>query len=109
MSGHLNKIHSTPVDHGTSPPPLSSLSISSSLPVPVLLGQVKPVLESCKDTSAALATFIPPAQFWRWKDMWTNSLRNAVFAATMVGYLETGTLLTLPQVRDVLGSALGSH
>ncbi|EKM51499.1 uncharacterized protein PHACADRAFT_127115 [Phanerochaete carnosa HHB-10118-sp] len=86
MSGLLNKIHSTPVDQ-----------------VPALLEQVKPVLESCKDTSAALASLIPLAQFWRWKDMWTNSLRNAVFAATMVGYLETGTLLTLPRVRDVLG------
>lgn len=74
--------------------------------VPALLGQVKPVLESCRATNAVLANLIPPTQFWRWKDMWTNSLRNAVFAATMVGYIETGTLLTLPQVRDVLGSAL---
>ena len=37
--------------------------------------------------------------------MWSISLRNAVFAATLVGYLEGGILLTLPQVRDILGSA----
>ncbi|GJE97175.1 Translin domain-containing protein [Phanerochaete sordida] len=86
MSGLLNRIHSTPAEQ-----------------MPALLGQVKPVLESCRTTTAAIANVVPPTQFWRWKDMWTNSLRSAVFAATMVGYLETGTLLTLPQVRDVLG------
>ncbi|KIP05378.1 hypothetical protein PHLGIDRAFT_128937 [Phlebiopsis gigantea 11061_1 CR5-6] len=86
MSGVLNKIHSTP---------------SSQLPP--LLNQIKPVLASCKDTNASLANIIPANQFWRWKEMWSISLRNAVFAATLVGYLESGILLTLPQVREILG------
>ena len=108
MSGLLNKIHSTPANQRTFHnimrvrPHLTRRFIAT---VPPLLDQVKPVLASCKNTNAALAALIPPSQFWRFKEMWTNSLRNAVFAATMVGYLENGTLLTLPQVRDVLGSA----
>ena len=40
--------------------------------------------------------------------MWSISLRNAVFAATMVGYLRTGKLLTLAEVTDILDSALSS-
>ncbi len=40
--------------------------------------------------------------------MWSISLRNAVFSTTMVEYLKNGTLLTLPEVGDVLGSTLVS-
>ncbi|OCH91850.1 Translin [Obba rivulosa] len=86
LCGLLNKIHSTPSDQ-----------------IPALLTTVHPVLDSCRDTSAAIAELIPPNQCWRWKDMWTNSLRNAVFAATMVHYLESGSLLTLARVGELLG------
>ena len=61
-------------------------------------------LLSCKDVTAAIAHLVPANQFWRWKDMWCNSLRSAVFSATLVEYLRSGTLLTLPQVSDILGS-----
>ncbi|OBZ71654.1 Translin [Grifola frondosa] len=86
LAGMLNKIHSTPSDK------ISSLLVS-----------VRPVLESCRETIAALAELVPPNQFWRWKEMWSISLRNAVFSATLVEYLESGTLLSLPQVSDILG------
>lgn len=74
--------------------------------VPDLIAKVTPVLESCKETTAALAELIPPNQFWRWKDMWSVSLRNAVFAAVLVEYLQSGGLLPLPQAAEVLGSTL---
>ncbi|GBE84924.1 Translin-1 [Sparassis crispa] len=86
LCGMLNKIHATPSDQ-----------------MPVLLDSVRPVLESCRETTAALADLVPPNQFWRWKDMWSISLRNAVFGATLVEFLRSGSLLTLPRVSDVLG------
>ncbi|KAG6852789.1 hypothetical protein C0991_009126 [Blastosporella zonata] len=85
--GMLNKIHSTP-----------------SASMPTLLNGVRPVLLSCRETTRALADIIPENQFWRWKDMWSNSLRNAVFAATLIEYLSTRTLLSLSQVSELLGT-----
>jgi len=72
--------------------------------VPALLDTVCPVLYSCRDTTTALAGLIPADQFWRWKDMWTNSLRSAVFSATLIVYLTNGTLLPLQDVGEQLGS-----
>ncbi|KII86871.1 hypothetical protein PLICRDRAFT_272511 [Plicaturopsis crispa FD-325 SS-3] len=86
MVGILNKIHSTP-----------------SNSIPALVDTVRPILKSCQDTTAALAELVPPNQFWRWKDMWSNSLRTAVFSAALVEYLTSGTLLPLPKVSEVLG------
>ncbi|KIJ64433.1 hypothetical protein HYDPIDRAFT_111751 [Hydnomerulius pinastri MD-312] len=86
MVGLLNKIHSTPSES-----------------IPQLLSSVRPILYSCHDTSAAMAALIPPNQFWRWKEMWSNSLRAAIFSAALVEYLSTGTLITLSQTSDVLG------
>ncbi|KAF8133671.1 Translin, partial [Boletus edulis] len=77
MVGILIKIHSTPTD--TLPP---------------LLDSVRPILRSCHDTSAALASLVPPNQFWRWKEMWSNSLLE---------YLSSGSLITLSQASEVLG------
>lgn len=38
--------------------------------------------------------------------MWSNSLRTAVHSAALVEYLSSGSLITLPQVSEVLGSEL---
>ncbi|KAF8895533.1 Translin, partial [Infundibulicybe gibba] len=86
MVGLLNKIHSTPHDS-----------------VPALLDTVRPVLLSCRETTAAIAQLVPPNQFWRWKEMWSNSLRTAVFAAALIEYLSNRTLITLSGTRDILG------
>ncbi|KAF9816934.1 hypothetical protein IEO21_03808 [Rhodonia placenta] len=86
INGMLNKIHSTPTDK-----------------IPALLDNAVPVLESCRDITAALSELIPPNQFWRWKDMWSISLRNAVFASTLIEFLKSGALLTLPRSAEVLG------
>lgn len=86
MVGLLNKIHST-----------------RSSELPALLDLVKPVLLSCQDTTASMATLIPPNQFWRWKHMWTNSIQTAVFVAALVEYLTSHTLITLPQTAELLG------
>ncbi|TCD66619.1 hypothetical protein EIP91_001129 [Steccherinum ochraceum] len=86
MSGILNRIHSTPSDG-----------------LPALLTSVQPVLDSCKDVTASLAAIIPPNQFWRWKEMWSISLRNAVFSAALIHYLQHGTLLSLSEATDILG------
>ncbi|KAI0770326.1 Translin [Fomes fomentarius] len=86
LSGILNKIHST-----------------RSNQLPALLDCARPVLESCRETTLALAKIIPDNQFWRWKEMWQFSLRNAVFSATLVEYLHSGGLLSLPAVAETLG------
>ncbi|KAG6816806.1 hypothetical protein H0H87_002775 [Tephrocybe sp. NHM501043] len=86
MVGILNKIHSTPSDA-----------------MPSLLDAVRPVLLSCRDTTRALVGLIPENQFWRWKDMWSNSLRTAVFAASLIEYLSTRNLISLEQVSEILG------
>ncbi|KAH9841539.1 Translin [Rhodofomes roseus] len=86
LTGLLNKIHSTPPSQ-----------------VPELVATVTPVLQSCKETTAALAELTPPNQFWRWKDMWSVSLRNAVFSAAFVEYLRSGGLLSLPRAAETLG------
>jgi hypothetical protein len=36
--------------------------------------------------------------------MWCNSLRTAVFAATLIEYLTSRTLLSLQATKEVLGS-----
>ncbi|EIW59484.1 Translin [Trametes versicolor FP-101664 SS1] len=86
LSGILNRIHST-----------------RSEKLPALLATARPVLASCRETTAALADIIPPHQFWKWKDMWTNSLRTAVFAATLAEYLQDGALLSIQQAAEILG------
>ncbi|KAI0648079.1 Translin [Trametes meyenii] len=86
LSGLLNRIHSTRTDQ-----------------MPALLDNARSTLESCRETTAALAEIVPANQFWKWKDMWSNSLRTAVFSATLVGYLQEGGLLSLQQVVDTLG------
>ncbi|KAH0831952.1 Translin [Lanmaoa asiatica] len=87
--GILNKIHCT--------------SINAH---PPLLDSVRPILRSCRDTTAAIASLVPPNQLWRWKDMWSNSLRTAIYSAALVEYLSKGSLITLSQASEVLGSEL---
>ncbi|KAF5338968.1 hypothetical protein D9611_008719 [Ephemerocybe angulata] len=86
MVGLLNRIHFTPTDA-----------------LPALLESVKPILNDCQAVIKALADSVPPNQFWRWKDMWSNSLRTAVFAAVLVEYLSSGQLASLQQVSEQLG------
>ncbi|KAI0917047.1 hypothetical protein AcW1_007658 [Taiwanofungus camphoratus] len=82
----LNKIHSTPTDQ-----------------IAALIESVQPTLSSCRETTAALAELTPPNQFWRWKDMWSTSLRKAVFSAALIEYLRSGVLLSLSQASEMLG------
>ncbi|KAJ6508794.1 Translin [Mycena sanguinolenta] len=84
--GILGKIHSTP---------------SNSMPE--LLDSVDPVLLSCQEITTSIAGVIPPDQFWRWKDMWSNSMRTAVYAAALIQYLRNGTLLSMPRASEILG------
>ncbi|KAJ7095874.1 Translin [Mycena belliarum] len=84
--GILGKIHSTPTTS-----------------MPALLDSVSPVLLSCRDITTSIAGAIPPDQFWRWKDMWSNSIRAAVFAAALIEYLRDGSLLSLPRASEILG------
>ncbi|RDB14554.1 Translin [Hypsizygus marmoreus] len=86
MVGMLNKVHSTRKES-----------------IPALVDSVRPVLLSCRETTSALVKLIPENQFWRWKELWSNSLRTAVFAAALMEYLSTRTLITLPQVSELLG------
>ncbi|KIY48639.1 Translin [Fistulina hepatica ATCC 64428] len=81
----LNKIHSTPSD-AVSP----------------LLDAAKPHIASCAECTTAIAELVPPNQFWRWRDMWRNSLQATIFAVALVHYLEHGALIPLPQVEEIL-------
>jgi len=86
MTGLLNKIHSTPSDAR-----------------PALLNSIQPVLFSCQENTLALSLIIPKNQFWRWKDMWSNSIRTIVFAAALIEYLTSRTLLTLHRAAETIG------
>ncbi|KAL1748423.1 Translin [Schizophyllum fasciatum] len=85
MTGLLGKIHSTP-----------------SAAIPKLLESVKPIMESCVENRIYLSDAVPPNQFWRWKDMWANSLRSIVFSAALMEYLTSGSLITIHRVESIL-------
>jgi hypothetical protein len=103
MAGMLNKLHSTPPDQSTS---FLTLGAPASEPWTVvpLLDSVRPIIQSCQKNSSALAEIIPPDQFWKWKDMWSISLRNAIYSAALVEYMTTRTLISLEQASATLGS-----
>ena len=103
MAGILNKLHSTPPDQSTSFLAFRTPA-SESRTVAPLLDSVRPIIQSCQKNSSALAEIIPPNQFWRWKDMWSISLRNAIYSATLVEYMTTRSLISLEQVSATLGS-----
>jgi hypothetical protein len=67
------------------------------------LDQAQPPLDSCHDVIGSVAILIPSHQFWRWKDMWINSLRSIVFSALLVHYLAEGTLMSLQAVSERIG------
>ena len=74
--------------------------------VPALLTSVRPVLLSCQKNTLELSLIIPKNQFWKWRDLWTNSFRTAVFAAALIEYLSSQTLLTLHQASEAIGSKI---
>ncbi|KAF7299037.1 Translin [Mycena indigotica] len=84
--GILGKIHSTP---------------SNSMGP--LLDSVEPVLYSCREILSAIASAVPPDQFWRWKEMWSNDIRSLVFAAALIEFLKNGGLLSVSQTSETLG------
>lgn len=103
MAGMLNKLHSTPPNQSMHLLAFGTL-ISEARTVVPLLDTVRPIIESCQKNSSALAKIIPPNQFWRWKDMWSISLRNAIYSAALVEYMTTRSLISLEQVSATLGS-----
>ncbi|KAF8583113.1 Translin [Ramaria rubella] len=84
--GLLNKIHSTP-----------------SHSIPTLVDTARPMLAECQESTAAIASLIPVYQFWRWRNIWQRQIQSAVFAAALVEYLSTGSLLSLSQANELLG------
>ncbi|TFK52559.1 Translin [Heliocybe sulcata] len=87
MVGVLNKVHSTPPEQ-----------------ISDLVDSVRPSLKDLHTTTGALYALVPPDQFWRWKDMWSNSMRSAVFSATLMEYLTSGTLMSMASVSAALGN-----
>ena len=108
MVATLNKIHFTPSDASELIIPYCPIEFSPRRSpyhsVSALLDSVKPVIVGCQSVTKGLAGIIPPNQFWRWKDMWSNSLKTAVFASVLVEYLSSGQLASLQDVSDQLGS-----
>jgi small-conductance mechanosensitive channel len=104
MAGTLNKVHSTPASQSKSYLFLASPRGLQVCLVPVLVESVRGVIVACKSTSEAISRLVPPNQFWRLKDMWTNSLRSVAYSAVFSEFLMTGTLLPLDGVADQLGS-----
>ncbi|KAF8318961.1 Translin [Clavulina sp. PMI_390] len=84
--GHLNTLHSTP------PSQISDL-VSSA----------KPLLLSCREHTAQISECVPPHQFWRWKETWTRTLQTAVFAAALIEFLDSGRLISMATVNELLG------
>ncbi|KAJ3716911.1 translin [Lentinula raphanica] len=82
---------------------LSKIHSTHSESMPSLIETAQPVIHSFSETITTLASIIPPNQFWRWKDMWCNSLRTAVFAAVLSEYLTKGILLSLESTSAILG------
>ncbi|KAE9400451.1 translin [Gymnopus androsaceus JB14] len=82
---------------------LSKIHSTRSESIPSLVDSAQPALHSCRETIAVIASLVPPNQFWRWKDMYCNSLRTAVFAAALSEYLTQGTLISLQSTSDMLG------
>ncbi|KAJ3747264.1 translin [Lentinula detonsa] len=82
---------------------LSKIHSTHSESIPSLIETARPILHSCSETIASLVSLIPPNQFWRWKDMWCNSLRTAVFAAALSEYLTKGSLISLESTSNILG------
>ena len=105
MAGILNKLHSTPPDQGECFFVFRK-PVSEPRAVTPLLDSVRPIIQSCQKNSSALAEIIPPNQFWRWKDMWSFPLRNAIYSAALVEYMTTRTLISLEQASATLGSKL---
>jgi hypothetical protein len=103
MVATLNTIHSTPMRSGQNCKRLFTFFIELVL-VPALLDQVRPLMSNCRETIAVLATLVPPNQFWRWKDMWSNSLRTAIFVAALLEYLTNGSMISISKVEELLGS-----
>ncbi|KAH9980279.1 translin [Lactifluus volemus] len=79
MTGVLDKIHSTPKSE-----------------IPALLETVRPI-------TTALAETIPRDEVWRWKDLWANPLRAAVFSVVFESFLANGSLAPLAAVAEQLG------
>jgi hypothetical protein len=86
----------------------SKLRSLDALVVPALLQTVRPVFQSCHKIVADLAETIPRDEVWRWKDLWANPLRAAVFSVVFEGFLVNGTLVPLVIVAGQLGSTF-SH
>jgi hypothetical protein len=71
--------------------------------------EVHPIMTSIRGTNASIAGLIPPNEFWRWRDLWISPLRNAAFSAVLMEFLTNGSLLSLEDTSNVLGSEPFSH
>jgi hypothetical protein len=86
----------------------SKLRSLDALVVPALLETVRPVFQSCHKITAALAETIPRDEVWRWKDLWANPLRAAVFSVVFESFLANGCLVPLATVAGQLGSTVST-
>ncbi|KAF8516824.1 Translin [Hysterangium stoloniferum] len=86
VGGVLSKIHSTPAQS-----------------IPALVDSARPMLTDCQKTIAAIALLVPPHEFWRWKNTWNRQMQSAVFAAALLEYLSTRTLLSLSRSSELFG------
>lgn len=62
------------------------------------------MLKDCSLSIGSIASLVPENQFWRWSNMWTYTLRSAVFAALLTEYLASEKLLSQVGVAEALGS-----
>lgn len=72
--------------------------------VPALLETIRPIFRSCHGITATLVRMIPQDEVWKWKELWTATLRAAVFSVVMACFLADGTLAPLGAVAEQLGS-----
>ncbi|KAI9104462.1 translin-like protein [Phlyctochytrium arcticum] len=61
--------------------------------------QFKEVREAIR----SLAELVPKDQYYRYNTMWLHGIQQAIFLASYIHYLWTETLITIPEIEELLG------
>ncbi|KAJ1980584.1 Translin-1 [Dimargaris verticillata] len=60
--------------------------------------------DAARDYITKLSALIPPAKFYRYNSIWSRVVQQGVFAAALITYLNSKTLLQPDQVQEFMGA-----
>lgn len=66
-------------------------------------GQVRVILEKCRELYQQLAKIVPESQYYRFYDHWSWTTQRVVSVIALVIYLEAGFLVTRDTCAEILG------